>query len=174
MHLSTLAKRVHFLLLLAFIIFYFYGLGQLPLLGPDEPRYAQVAREMLERRDFITPTLGGHTWFEKPEDYVTLPCTYSVLKLSANNVTGYLFPPKILDNRRWDDLSSEEQTSFLESLSLSEQMYEYMESRIEALKRHIMLLESENEELRRRNSAFVAPRSSDYAHSEMESRTQRV
>ena len=38
----------------------------LPLLGPDEPRYAQVAREMFERGDLITPTLGGHTWFEKP------------------------------------------------------------------------------------------------------------
>ena len=36
------------------------------MLGPDEPRYAQVAREMLLRHDWITPTLGGHTWFEKP------------------------------------------------------------------------------------------------------------
>lgn len=38
----------------------------LPLVGPDEPRYAQVAREMYERGDWITPTLGGHPWFEKP------------------------------------------------------------------------------------------------------------
>lgn len=66
MHPSTLAKRVYFLLLLAIIVFYFYGLGHLPLVGPDEPRYAQVAREMFLRRDLITPTLGGHTWFEKP------------------------------------------------------------------------------------------------------------
>ena len=66
MHRSTLAKRVYFFLLLAFIIFYFYGLGHLPLLGPDEPRYAQVAREMFLRGDYVTPTLGGHTWFEKP------------------------------------------------------------------------------------------------------------
>ncbi|KAF0247546.1 MAG: 4-amino-4-deoxy-L-arabinose transferase-like protein, partial [bacterium] len=34
--------------------------------GPDEPRYAQVAREMYERNDFVTPTLLGDTWFEKP------------------------------------------------------------------------------------------------------------
>jgi 4-amino-4-deoxy-L-arabinose transferase-like glycosyltransferase len=34
--------------------------------GPDEPRYAQVAREMFERGDWITPTLGGSNWFEKP------------------------------------------------------------------------------------------------------------
>ena len=45
---------------------YFYGLGAVPLLGPDEPRYAQVAREMFARGDWVTPTLGGHTWFEKP------------------------------------------------------------------------------------------------------------
>ena len=66
MHPSALAKRVQFLLFLAFIAFYFYGLGHLPFLGPDEPRYAQIGREMLLNRDLITPTLGGHTWFEKP------------------------------------------------------------------------------------------------------------
>ena len=47
------------------IVTYFFGLT-IPLLGPDEPRYAQVAREMFERGDWITPTLGGHNWFEKP------------------------------------------------------------------------------------------------------------
>ena len=45
---------------------YLYGLGAVPLVGPDEPRYAQVAREMYMRGDWVTPTLGGHTWFEKP------------------------------------------------------------------------------------------------------------
>jgi 4-amino-4-deoxy-L-arabinose transferase-like glycosyltransferase len=63
---STLAKRLYLLIFFAIIAFYLYGLGSLPLLGPDEPRYAQVAREMLLRRDLVTPTLGGHTWFEKP------------------------------------------------------------------------------------------------------------
>ena len=66
MHPSTLAKRVYLLLVAIIIAFYFYGLGKLPLLGPDEPRYAQVAREMFLTRDLITPTLAGHTWFEKP------------------------------------------------------------------------------------------------------------
>src|SRR6185503_18340108 len=51
---------------LIIIAFYLYGLGRLPLLGPDEPRYAQVAREMFLSGDYITPTLGGYTWFEKP------------------------------------------------------------------------------------------------------------
>ena len=66
MHPSTLAKRVYILLFAIIIAFYFYGLGNLPLLGPDEPRYAQVAREMFLSGNLITPTLGGHTWFEKP------------------------------------------------------------------------------------------------------------
>ncbi len=63
---STLAKRGIVLLFLAVVAFYFYGLGQIPFVGPDEPRYAQVAREMFLRHDLITPTLGGRTWFEKP------------------------------------------------------------------------------------------------------------
>jgi len=47
------------------VFVYLFGLT-IPLVGPDEPRYAQVAREMFERGDWITPTLGGFTWFEKP------------------------------------------------------------------------------------------------------------
>ena len=66
MQRSKLAKRAALLFFLAIITFYLYGLGHLPLLGPDEPRYAEVAREMYERGDMVTPTLGGHAWFEKP------------------------------------------------------------------------------------------------------------
>ena len=53
-------------LLTAAFFLYAIGSARLPLLGPDEPRYSQVAREMLESGDFITPTLGGTPWFEKP------------------------------------------------------------------------------------------------------------
>jgi 4-amino-4-deoxy-L-arabinose transferase-like glycosyltransferase len=63
---SSLAKRGSLLLFLVIIAAYLYGLGHLPLVGPDESRYAQIAREMLLRNDLITPTLGGHLWFEKP------------------------------------------------------------------------------------------------------------
>ena len=66
MQRSTLAKRDWLLLLAATALVYFYGLGAAPFVGPDEPRYAQVAREMFERADAVTPTLAGRTWFEKP------------------------------------------------------------------------------------------------------------
>ena len=59
--------RIVWILLAVLAVFvYFFALGTIPLLGPDEPRYAQVAREMFERGDWITPTLGGFNWFEKP------------------------------------------------------------------------------------------------------------
>lgn len=66
----TARTRTDVLLLAGFCAFlFFYGLGQFGLIGADEPRYAQVAREMLERHDWATPTLGGHAWLEKPPLY---------------------------------------------------------------------------------------------------------
>lgn len=59
-------RHHYFILLGGGLVFFFYRLGSVALIGPDEPRYAQVAREMLERGDFITPTIGGQPWFEKP------------------------------------------------------------------------------------------------------------
>ena len=59
-------ERYIWLFFAVIIIFiYFFGLT-VPLLGPDEPRYSQIAREMFERGDPITPKLGNFDWFEKP------------------------------------------------------------------------------------------------------------
>src|ERR1700740_1406596 len=66
----TARTRTDFLLLAGFCAFlFFYGLRAFGLIGADEPRYAQVAREMLDRADWITPTLSGRPWLEKPPLY---------------------------------------------------------------------------------------------------------
>ncbi|MCS7314779.1 MAG: glycosyltransferase family 39 protein [Bryobacterales bacterium] len=49
---------------------YLGGLDACGLLGPDEPRYASIAREMASSGDWITPRLWNEPWFEKP------PLTY--------------------------------------------------------------------------------------------------
>lgn len=48
------------------VFLFFFGLGAFGLVGADEPRYAQIAREMFQRHDWIVPTLNGQPWLEKP------------------------------------------------------------------------------------------------------------
>lgn len=62
--------RLEWLLLAGICGFlFFFGLAHFGLVGADEPRYAQVAREMLAAHDWVTPRLGGHAWLEKPPLY---------------------------------------------------------------------------------------------------------
>jgi 4-amino-4-deoxy-L-arabinose transferase-like glycosyltransferase len=66
----TNRTRIDSLLLAGFCAFlFFYGLAQFGLIGADEPRYAEVSREMLQRHDWVTPMLGGRPWLEKPPLY---------------------------------------------------------------------------------------------------------
>jgi len=48
---------------------YFSHLGAIGFVGPDEPRYAWIARDMVESGDWVTPRLYGKPWFEKPVLY---------------------------------------------------------------------------------------------------------
>jgi 4-amino-4-deoxy-L-arabinose transferase-like glycosyltransferase len=80
----NLRARTDILLLAGFCAFlFFYGLGNFGLIGADEPRYAQVAREMLDRHDWITPVLNGKPWLEKPPLYYwQAMLVYSVVGVS--------------------------------------------------------------------------------------------
>jgi 4-amino-4-deoxy-L-arabinose transferase-like glycosyltransferase len=63
-------RSADLLALIAFCGFLFFaGLQVIGLVGADEPRYAQIAREMLQRGDWVTPVLNGQPWLEKPPLY---------------------------------------------------------------------------------------------------------
>ena len=52
--------------LLALVIIYLGWTTAFGLYGPDEPRYASIARAMAATGDWITPRLDGEAWLEKP------------------------------------------------------------------------------------------------------------
>lgn len=58
-----------FLILATLYLCYFHELGAVGLVGPDEPRYASIARDMAQSADWVTPKLYGQPWFEKPVLY---------------------------------------------------------------------------------------------------------
>jgi 4-amino-4-deoxy-L-arabinose transferase len=53
-------------LIIPLLLLYLLNLGGAGFLGPDEPRYASVGREMARSGDLVTPRLDGQPWFEKP------------------------------------------------------------------------------------------------------------
>jgi len=64
---SSLRRAAVILFTLAAVyVVYFHGLNGVGLLGPDEPRYAAIARAMELSGDWVTPRLWGSPWFEKP------------------------------------------------------------------------------------------------------------
>jgi 4-amino-4-deoxy-L-arabinose transferase-like glycosyltransferase len=71
----------------------FFRLGSLPLSGADEPRYARIAEEMHIRGAWVTPTLEGKPWLEKPPLYywVTIP----MLSIFDGSETAARFGPAV-------------------------------------------------------------------------------
>ena len=66
-------KKIWFHLSVLVVIssfFLFFKLGERALFDPDEGRYAEIAREMYESGDWITPRLNQVKHFDKP------PLTY--------------------------------------------------------------------------------------------------
>ena len=68
---KSLAAHIGWLILILATLYvcYFSHLGAIGFVGPDEPRYAWIARAMAETGDWVTPRLYGKPWFEKPPLY---------------------------------------------------------------------------------------------------------
>jgi 4-amino-4-deoxy-L-arabinose transferase-like glycosyltransferase len=65
------------------LICLFSLLGAVGFVGPDEPRYAWIARSMSETGDWVTPRLYGRPWFEKPILYYWIAAIGFRLRLPA-------------------------------------------------------------------------------------------
>src|SRR5579862_10002586 len=59
-------SRAYWLAIPCLCVLYFWRLDGMGLVGPDEPRYAAIGREMARSGDWVTPRLWGEPWFEKP------------------------------------------------------------------------------------------------------------
>ncbi len=67
MEFSEKRKRLLVLgIALLILMVHFVPLGRHGLLEPDEGRYAEIPREMIESGDFVTPRLNYVKYFEKP------------------------------------------------------------------------------------------------------------
>jgi len=67
------------LAVLGYLLF-FHGLGSFPLVGDSEGNYAEIAREMVELRDFIVPHLNYVPYIEKPPFFYWLTAlTYRMI-----------------------------------------------------------------------------------------------
>jgi 4-amino-4-deoxy-L-arabinose transferase-like glycosyltransferase len=72
----------------AIILICLFGhLGAIGLVGPDDPRYAWIARAMAQTHDWITPRLYGQPWFEKPVLYYWAAAVGFLLGLPAEWAT---------------------------------------------------------------------------------------
>ena len=77
-------KWAQIVVLLGFcFILYFLNLGQWDLWNPDEPRYAQVAREMINGRDWILMHFNGKVYEDKP------PLFFWSIALSSYLLQGF-------------------------------------------------------------------------------------
>ena len=86
-------QRELLIILAVSLPFIFWGIGSISLLDPDEGMYGAIAREMVEKGDWITPHFNGVRYLEKPPLYFWL-----------TGITFALFGPSECAARLWSAL----------------------------------------------------------------------
>lgn len=93
-HFKANLRNSHFTALLywaAMLFIWFFALGLRDLISTDEGRYADIAMEMLQTGDWITPRLNGLLYFEKPPlQYWASAIGFSIF--GFNDFTARLWP----------------------------------------------------------------------------------
>src|SRR5437773_10663333 len=89
--------RNYIVLFLGCLLFHVAGTWSLPLIDRDEPRFAEAAREMRERGDYIVPYFNNQFRFDKP------PLTYWFQVASYRFLARTTSPRAFrrLSRRRW-------------------------------------------------------------------------
>ena len=78
-------KKIWLYPLIAIIVLtvYILPLGGRPLLTPDETRYAEIPREMIENGDYVSPRLNGVRYFEKtPFSYWAFAVSFKIFGMN--------------------------------------------------------------------------------------------
>ena len=86
--------RLAIALFVALSVVYLFGLSRTGVLGPDEPRYAAIGRDMARSGDLVTPRLWGKPWFEKPP--VVYWMTAAATRIGLGRESGPRLPVTLL------------------------------------------------------------------------------
>lgn len=85
--------KYYVMLFLLFLGMYIAPLGLRPMITPDEFRYAEIPREMVETGNWVVPRLAGMDYFEKPA--LGYQLTALSFKIFGYNNFALRFPPAL-------------------------------------------------------------------------------
>src|SRR6059058_5537845 len=117
------ARKRSLLIVVGAAALLFFSRLDLPLLEPQEARYAEIPRQMLDRGDWLTPVLHGQPYLDKPPlFYWLVMSSYAVFGAhdwAARLVPGLAGFLTILVTYLWGRRAAGERAGLLGALILS-------------------------------------------------------
>jgi dolichol-phosphate mannosyltransferase len=118
----TLAALTNGIILFAVAALLFFGQLRAPLLEPQEPRYAEIPRQMLDEGRLVTPVLHGQPYLDKPPLLYWLVMgsykLFGVHDRSARLVPGFVGVFTVLATWWWGRRTLGERAGFWGALML--------------------------------------------------------